>query len=143
MVDVEKWGLEREAVQYHESDESVREGLRRNGATDDEIKFLATHRVELNAFASDDPVRWITAKLEKHGVQKVIPTDDVLAEGYRRRFQPAYLGQHFGDLLERPREHIRGIKIPSDLREQVAGLLQEQPTLSWDDAVAEIVSDPA
>jgi DNA topoisomerase VI subunit A len=70
LVDVEKWGLEREAVQYRESAESVREGLRRDGAMEAEIKFLATHRVELNAFASDELVRWITAKLETYGCRR-------------------------------------------------------------------------
>jgi Topoisomerase 6 subunit A/Spo11, Toprim domain len=130
LIDVEKWGLEREAVQYRESAESVREGLRRDGATDAEINFLATHRVELNAFASDELVRWITAKLEMHGVQKVIPKDEVIAEDYRRQFQSAYLGQHFGELLERSREHLNCIEMPRDLREQVARRLQERPSLA-------------
>jgi hypothetical protein len=71
-------------------------------------------------------------------VQKVIPNDEMLAEGYRRQFQSAYLGQHFGDLMERSREYIRGIEIPFDLREHVARLLRERPSLSWDDAVREI-----
>lgn len=138
LVDVKKWGLEREAVQYRESAESVREGPRRDGATVGEIKFLATHRVELDAFASDDLVRWITEKLEQYGVQKVIPPDEVLAEAYRRRFQSGYLGQHFGELLERSREHIKGVEIPPDLREHVARRLQQNPSLAWNDAVAEI-----
>jgi hypothetical protein len=138
LADVEAWNLESEAVQYDKSLESVRESLRRDGATEDEIKFLATHRVELNAFASDALIRWITAKLEQHGVQKVIPDDELLADGYRRQYQSAYLGQHFGELLERSREHINSIDIPSDLRERVAHRLREQPSLSWNDAVAEI-----
>jgi hypothetical protein len=73
-------------------------------------------------------------------LQKVIPKDEVLFEGYRRRFQSAYLGQHFGELLERSRQHIKGIEVPPDLRGHVARLLEEQPELSWDAAVAEIVN---
>lgn len=138
LIDVKKWRLEGEAVHYRESAESVRNGLRESGATEDEIKFLATHRVELNAFASDDLIRWITSKLEEHGVQKVIPDDEVLAEGYRRQYQSAYLEQHFGELLERSREHVSGIEMPPDLRAQVARQLQERPSLAWNDAIAEI-----
>jgi hypothetical protein len=62
----------------------------------------------------------------------------VLAEGYRRQYQSAYLGQHFAELLDRSRQHIKGIEIPPDLREHVTRRLQERPSLSWDDAVAEI-----
>jgi hypothetical protein len=141
LVDVQEWSLEREAVQYRESAESVRNGLRRDGATEDEINFLATHRVELNAFASDQLLRWITTKLDQHGLQKVVPTDEVLAEGFPRQRQSEYLGQHFPELLARSREHINGIAIPPDLREQVARRIQEQRSLSWDDAVGEIARE--
>jgi hypothetical protein len=116
----------------------VREGLRRDGATEDEIQFLATHRVELNAFTSDALIEWITSKLDQHGVEKVIPDDEVLIAGYRRQYQSAYLGQHFRQLLERSREHSKDIEVPFDLRERVARRLQEHPTLSWSDAVAAV-----
>jgi hypothetical protein len=138
LADVEEYGLERESVHGNDSAESVRANLRKNGATEQEIEFLLTHRVELNAFTSDALVEWITAKLEQHGVEKVIPDEAVLAEAYRREQQSDYLEQHFGELLERSRQHIKCIEVPPDLRGHVARLLQEQPGLAWNDAVAEI-----
>lgn len=136
--DVEEYGLERESVHCDDSVESVRANLRKNGATEEEIKFLLTHRVELNAFTSDALVEWITAKLEQHGVEKVIPDEAVLAEAYRRRHQSHFLDEHFAELKERSRQHAAMVEIPPDLVEQVERLLQEQPALSWNQAVTEI-----
>ena len=50
----------------------------------EEIEFLLTRRVELNAFASADFVAWIERKLEQHGVAKVVPDDATLTLAYRR-----------------------------------------------------------
>ena len=44
-----------------------------NGATSEEIKFLKTQRVELNAFASEDFIEWIEKKLTEHGVILHVP----------------------------------------------------------------------
>ena len=136
--DVEAYGLERESVHSDDSAESVRANLRRNGATEEEIKFLLTHRVELNAFTSDAMVEWITAKLEQHGVEKVIPDEAVLAEAYRRQHQSHFLDEHFAELVGRSRQHVENLDIPADLKEHVAQRLQDKPALSWNDAVAEI-----
>jgi hypothetical protein len=70
LADVEKHGLESESVEYRESARSIRASLAESGATDAEIAFLLTKRVELNAFASDKLVAWIEGKLEEHGVAK-------------------------------------------------------------------------
>jgi hypothetical protein len=136
--DVEKYGLERESVHSDDSAESVRANLRKNGATEEEINFLLTHRVELNAFTSDALVEWITAKLEQHGVEKVIPDEAVLAEAYRRQHQSHFLDEHFAELVDRSRQHVENLDIPADLKKHVAQRLQEKPALSWNDAVAEI-----
>ena len=140
LADVEKCGLESEPVEYRESARSIRITLAEASASEAEIAFLLNDRVELNAFASDELVSWIEEKLEQHGVQKVIPDDDVLTEGYRRQWQSVYLGQHFVELLERSRQHSACIDVPPDLRGHVARLLQEQPELSWDRAMAKIAS---
>jgi Topoisomerase 6 subunit A/Spo11, Toprim domain len=143
LADVEKHGLESESVQYRESARSIRLGLAESGATEAEIAFLLHDRVELNAFTSDELVEWIERKLKEHGVRKVIPDQRELTEAYRRQRRSAYLKKHFGELLERSRQHIADLDIPVDLQEHVARLLQQQPELSWDDAIAEIVADAA
>jgi hypothetical protein len=138
LADVEKHGLESECVEYRESAQSIRVGLAESGATEAEIAFLLNERVELNAFSSDELIEWIEGKLEAHGVRKVIPYQELLAQAYRRQRQSAYLKEQFGELLERSRQHIKCIEVPPDLRGHVARLLQERPGLAWNDAVAEI-----
>jgi hypothetical protein len=138
--DVEAHGLERESFHSDDNPEAVCANLRRNGASEEEITFLLTHRVELNAFASDALAEWITAKLERHGVKKVIPDMAVLAEAYRRQHQSDFLNEHFAELVGRSRQHVENLDIPADLRERVAQRLQEKPLLSWNDAVAEIAT---
>jgi hypothetical protein len=107
------------------------------GATKAEIDFLLRNRVELNAFASDELVGWIEGKLEEHGVRKVIPDQQMLAEAYRQQHQSICLEGHFGELLEHSRQHIASLDIPPDLHGHVARLLREKPELSWEAAVAQ------
>jgi hypothetical protein len=57
--------------------------MRRNGATDEEIEFLLDRRVELNAMTSDQFVEFIERGLTEHGVRKVVPKPDMLAEVFR------------------------------------------------------------
>jgi hypothetical protein len=140
LEDVDACGLESEGAFYREHPDSVRRGLTMAGATKAEIDFLLHNRVELNAFASDELVAWIEGKLEEHGVQKVIPDQEVLAEAYRRQRQSAYLEEHFSELLERSLQHIESLEAFPDLQGHVARLLEDQPELSWDAAVAEIVN---
>jgi hypothetical protein len=47
------------------------ETLKRHGATYEEISFLATKRVELNAMPSDVFIRFLERKLTAHGVKKL------------------------------------------------------------------------
>jgi hypothetical protein len=71
LADVEN--LESEDVFDRGSPEAIRQNLRGNGATPDEIEFLLERRVELNAFASDELVAFIRQKLDGCGIKKIIP----------------------------------------------------------------------
>lgn len=68
----------------------------------------------------------------------MIPDPEMLAEAYRRQRRSAYLKKHFGELLERSRQHIASLDVSPDLHGHVAQLLDEQRALSWDDAIAKI-----
>jgi hypothetical protein len=138
LADVEEWELEAEAVHHHQKQSSIRAQLVESGATDKEIQFLMHDRVELNAFTSDKLVQWIEAKLQAHGVRKVVPDEKTLAEAYRRQHQSAYLQKHFGELLERSRKDVEDLEVPARLGDEVARLLEDEPALSWNQAVAEI-----
>ena len=96
--------------------------LKENGASDEEIEFMfrdfdqlrSTRRVELNAMTSPQFVTFLERKLRAHGVEKIIPEQELLAE--------AYAELERGRLAEAVRK-LDGIEIdtdvPEDLQKQV------------------------
>jgi Topoisomerase 6 subunit A/Spo11, Toprim domain len=138
LEDAETWGLESESVTHRESMESIRHRLRLAGASPEEMEFLLTRRVELNAFSSDKLVAWIEGKLKEHGVVKVIPDEATLAEAYRRELQSAWLRDRFDALLKASNKAVEDLDIPSDLRKRVSAVLKKDPELAWNQAVRSI-----
>jgi len=57
--------------------------LRENGATEEEIQILLNERIELNAMTSDQLIAFVERKLAQHGIKKVVPDGERLAETYR------------------------------------------------------------
>ncbi len=134
LEDVEDYGLESEQVRM-KSDPA--ENLRENGATQDEIAFLADgRRVELNAFTSGDFVEWIESKLDNLGLTKLIPNDRVLRDNYHRMLTAELVRESFHELVRQSEADARSRSIPDDLRERVERRLLADRSLSWDDAVA-------
>jgi Topoisomerase 6 subunit A/Spo11, Toprim domain len=140
LEDAKTWDLASESVTHRQSMGSIRHRLRLAGATPEEINFLLTRRVELNAFTSDKLVAWIEGKLEEHGVTKVIPDDETLTEAYRRERQSAWLRDRFDELLEASYKAIEGLAIPTDLRKRVSAALDEDPELAWNQAIRSIAA---
>ena len=144
--DVNRWNLPAETVTY-KSDPAYNLSL--NGATQEEIAFLRGdqdwrhyrgQRVELNAFTSDAFVAWLEAKLEEHGVGKIIPDDSTLERAYRRTWSL----QRYQEAIDEATEEIRRdgvtVEVPTDLRAKLNKLLEEEPSRSWDGALQEILS---
>jgi hypothetical protein len=142
LEDVEAWGLESEDVSYGKTDPT--RNLHDNGATDDEIAFLSHgcggcghhrgRRVELNAFTSDKFVEWLHAKLDKHGIEKVVPEEDILAAAYRRALKLAEIQEVIDDVTSDDTD----VEIPDDLADTVRGHFAEDPARPWDEVVAQI-----
>jgi hypothetical protein len=145
LEDAQAWGLESEHVYYKGERQQtltdlaairrkIAPGLQKNGATEAEIEFLLTHRIELNAFPSDRLIAWIESKLEAAGVRKVVPDDDMLARAARD-----YARQMFEDrMLEEAREEIaeQAEEIEIDgCREAIEEMLAEDRGLAWDEAL--------
>ncbi len=134
-------GLEAEEVSYRELEEAMEANLEQNGATADEIDFLRSQRVELNAMASDEFVEFIEGKLDEHGIKKVVPDDGVLEQACRR----ARLRHEFNKRLEKIREDARkavdAMPLIGDLHDKIVSSLAEEPELAWDEALAEIVKE--
>ena len=135
LADVQECGLDPEPTHHSIGDYRMSE----NGATEEEIEFLHTQRVELNAFASDDLIEWIEKKLVEHGVEKVIPDADVLETAYRRAAKAAYLNQRLDELDGEATTHVDQLGIPTDLSTKVRDMIVANdgtPTkVSWDGAI--------
>jgi hypothetical protein len=138
-------GLESEVVKV-DSREARRVTLAWHGATDEEIQFLAPEderwdcrRIELNAMTSRQLVDFVEGKLQEHGVEKVIPDDAVLLEHARHlvetKLSDELLAQHAEDIARQAAAQ----ELPPDLAAKVAELLEGEPELSWDQALARIV----
>jgi hypothetical protein len=115
--------------------------LRRHGATPEEVDFLRTHRVELNAMTSGQLVDFIEAKLTAHGVAKLIP-DDAILEQQARRIIKHRLTQHaLAKLSTRIAKQAETAKLPANLRERIAEVFKQYPEIPWDHAVAQVLVD--
>jgi hypothetical protein len=143
LADVQAMGLEPEDVDYSDK-KDPRENLRANGATEEECKFLVErqsysggwtgHRVELNAMSSDVFLTWLEGKFKEHGIEKVVPDDDLLAQAYRRAYRRAVLQKMIDEALK----DLPGddqIALPDDLREHIQAEFNEDQQQAWDDVI--------
>jgi hypothetical protein len=141
LADIRKLGLEAGAETAFDrgSDDAKRENLRKNGATRDEIEFLLTQRVELNALTSDQLVAFIEGKLVKHGIKKLIPKAGLLCDAYRLLVR----SKHVEEIVEQTLAEIESndIAVPANLTARVATHLRQHPKMRWDEAVGAIAEE--
>lgn len=136
LADVEEWGLESEPCPF-KGDFPVG-----SWASEDDRDFLRSgQRVELNAFTSEDFIRWIESKLEEHGIRKVIPDDETLDEAYRRALQITTVNRKIKGLIKKAARDATVAKIPPTLRDDIEAELKSHPEIPWDEAIARII-DP-
>jgi hypothetical protein len=132
-------GLESEPIPPVDSGEWSyrRVTLKRHGASPEEIEYLRSRRVELNAMTSGQLVEFVETKLAEHDVGKLIPDDDVIEEHARRVITELMIAKISDEIAEK----AAAVDLPEDLRSGVERLLEQQPELPWDAAVAAIVRD--
>jgi hypothetical protein len=111
---------------------SRRANLRWNGATEQEAEILLHQRIELNALASDELVRFIEHKLAQNGIRKIVP-ENRLAEAYQLFYRGAQIRKIINEALARYDDE--DIEIPHDLQMRVRKHLTEHPEVQWDRAV--------
>jgi hypothetical protein len=148
LADVEQMALESEYQHHAKGQKSALiDNLRTNGASEEEIAFMfrdfdslrSTRRVELNAMTSPQFVEFVECKLRNHGIAKIVPDQDLLAE--------AYIGMERGRRLEEAvaelddEDDAGDIKPPSDLEQRVRKLLEERPSMRWDAAVKLLIDE--
>lgn len=154
LADVRAHTLQAEPVTYDNREGDPRPNLRKNKATEEEVAVLCSsvtrdshgkpvysgRRVELNAFTSDRLISWIEGKLRKHGIKKVIPDEKTLKAAFRRSREVQLRLAHDEIFTEEARRRALGAKVPKDLARRVGQRLRADPTLSWDQAVAELAA---
>ena len=139
-------GLESEPVTYKQQ-KDPRESLYDCGATDEEAEFLVEagnswkgwngRRVELNAMTLDRLVEWLEEKLEDYGIEKVVPDEATLALGYQR----AVVRARVAEVIEEFTQDMDDVEPPDRLESRVRKHLEDNPTNTWDDALAAMVEE--
>jgi len=144
LEDIEEMGLEAETVEV-KNHEARRETLERHGATDEEIEFLAPEdededcqRVELNAMTSRQLVDFVEGMLEFHGVAKVIPDGEVIQQHARHLLENKLTGELIAQHADEITKRAAAEELPADLVTLVNKLLEDEPALSWDHALAKL-----
>jgi hypothetical protein len=146
LSDVNEEELPPEPMSY-KRERDPRGNLYKNGATKEEVEFLVIdrhrgigQRVELNAFASDHLITWLERKLVTQGVKKLVPDDAILQEAYRRMVYVHTINSQIKQAAVEAEKAAHALKVPKSLAGQIARLLKDNPSISWDAAVAEIVA---
>jgi DNA topoisomerase VI subunit B len=142
LEDVRALGIEDRAEDTFDKGqpEAHRANLEANGATNDEINFLLNgigdnatgKRVELNALTSDEMVEFVENKLRRHGVKKIVPQNEDLADAY----QLYKRGVAIRETVRAEIAAFREVSVPADLEERLRALLKQNPAMPWDEAVA-------
>ena len=135
-------GLQDEAMPLGKTSPSkAAEKLRQHGATEDEIEFMVERerRIELNAMTADQFIDRLEGKLAEHGIEKVIPDDDMLEQAARRAIVRAKVKELLEEERDRIENEVAEMEIPTDLRVQVAAVFEGDDSLSWDKAVDKIL----
>lgn len=141
--------LQSEPVSYQQEIDP-RYYLKHCGVTEEECDFLVNgssyyrgswsgNRVELNAMTSDQFIIRLEKKLKEHGVQKVIPDEEVLAKTYQKATFLLSVEKAVKQIKEKFMGQI--IEFPEDLLDRVTEILEENPMYSWDEAVYQIAEE--
>ncbi|MEH3109473.1 MAG: ATP-binding protein [Agrobacterium cavarae] len=114
----------------------ILEGLRNHGASEGELKFIASgQRVELNAMPSDQFVEWIESSLRANDVQKVIPSAATVEQQARHIIGLRHLKRSVTELEQEARNHAAKVQLPADLDNRMRLVFETDPALPWEDAL--------
>src|ERR1700712_3647310 len=112
LSDIRAMDLQSEPVETQGSWEKRAETLAEHGATEAEIAFLRSKRVELNAMPADVFVGLLERKLTEHGVRKVVPDDVVLERHARRVIEQRLVDKVLRENRSKVQAQAASIKLP-------------------------------
>ena len=137
--DADEWDLEPEE-QPHKNPSQTAENLRANGATQEEIQFVAFQgqRVELNMFTGPQFIQFVEQKLQEHGVRKVVPARETLEAAWDRAIRVSRI-----NALIRGDEPTTDLNAPlppapDDLADRIRAAFDKDDAQSWDEALWDI-----
>jgi predicted metal-dependent peptidase len=85
-------------------------------------------------------IDFLEQKFKEHGVQKLVPGNNVLQRHARRLIEQQLAEKEIAKIRSRIAAEAANAKLPSTLRRRVEAELRKQPVLSWDQAVKNIVA---
>ena len=151
LVDVTALGLEFEYQVLKKGRKDVLvDNLYENGAAAEEVAFMfadwekhpgCLRRVELNALTSPQFVQFLDNKLRQHGIEKVVPQADELANAYSLFVRNAKVETVIKEAVDNMDDDEEEIEVPEDLERQVRKYLEDHPTARRDEAVQNIAGD--
>ena len=142
MADID--GLLSEPVEYSQQSNPGTYLRFECGATKEEINFLVDggysrgwrgQRVEINAMTSEELIAFLERKFKEHGVEKVMPTTDVLSAAYKRAMFLRRMEEEIMKLEEEIWDDSDDSPVPKDLDSKVEAMMKKQREMSWDAAV--------
>ena len=95
-------------------------------------------RVELNALTSPQMIEFIERKLKANHIEKIVPSEESLAEAYRLFTRNAKVQEVVDEAIQEIDGDEDEIEVPVDLEKRVRDYLVKHPTVRWDQAVQEI-----
>ena len=139
LEDVERLDLTSEPVKIEGDWDAHSDTLERHGATEDEIDFLETERVELNMLSAPQFVEFLEDKFAEYDVEKLVPSEEVIEAHARRIIEQDLAQKVIEKALPKIQRQAAAESLPSNMAELVQTMLGMEPTMSWDAAVGEIV----
>ena len=82
---------------------------------------------------------FIEAKLDEHGVEKVVPEDAILEQHARRLIEQQLARKAIARVASKIAKEAASQKLPSDLLARIGAALEEKPHLPWDAALAAVL----
>ena len=83
------------------------------------------------AFSRYDPAR--------HGMQKVVPDTETIEARGRRLIEQRLASKALAEIRDRITRQAAATALPADSEDQLRSYLAHHPSLSWDDALAQII----
>ena len=84
---------------------------------------------------------FVEAKLEEHGVEKLVPEDTILEQHARRLIKQKLASKAIARVSSKIAKGTASRKLPADLTARIAAALGEEPHLPWDAALATVLDE--